>query len=123
MPVPARSVIVHPYGTRLAVVARRSPGAGTGTVGGGLGGCGVGCGDGVSWSVDRNSTTLASGAVGDGGSQQFAAGTGGGALNSVAVAVGDSLYFTVGPGAQGDYQCDTTGWTSRSSIRSRAKRP
>lgn len=107
--IPGRTIDVHPFGTRLAVVAWRSPIAGTVAVSGGVVDRDGSCGDGFDWSVDKGSATLAGAAVGNGASQQFAAGTGGSALSSVGVAVGDVLYFTVGPGARGDYQCDSTG--------------
>jgi hypothetical protein len=102
---PSHTILVHPYESRLAVVAWQSPVSGTVKVTGGIIDRHAGCGDGVNWSVDKGGATLASGAVGDGGSQAFS----GAGLSSIAVAPGDFLYFVVGPGAGTEYHCDSTG--------------
>ena len=64
------------------------------------------CGNGVLWSIDLGTRTLASGSLGNGEAQVFAQGQGGGGLGSVSVSKGELLYFVVDP--NGDVGCDST---------------
>ena len=57
----------------------------------------TGCGDGIVWYVDKNSSNLAWGAFPDGGAEDLRNG-GGDNLVYIPVAQGDFLYFAVGPG-------------------------
>jgi hypothetical protein len=67
------------------------------------------CGDGVDWSVDTGTSSLASGVVPDGGAESFASAEQAANLESVSMAVGDYLYFIVGPGPAHEHSCDSTG--------------
>lgn len=106
---PPGTVLVHPTADRAVAVGWRSPITGRVSISGSLVDRGVGCGDGVAWWIDRGDSTLTSGAFGDGGAQDFSAGSGGaGALVNVEVREGQKLYFMVSPGPNGDYCADNT---------------
>ena len=106
---PAGTVMVHPLPDRAAAVGWRSPINGHVMIEGGVVDASAGCGDGVTWSIDRGAATLTGGTVPNGGSQIFSTGTGGAApLLDISVRKGDQLYFLVGPGPNGDHGCDST---------------
>jgi hypothetical protein len=96
---PAGAVRVHPALHRFAIVGWKSPVTGNVRVTGGVADLQPGGNDGIVWSVDYydGSTTsiLASGSIPDGGGQLFQDGFGAANLVSVAVNVGDQLYFVV----------------------------
>ena len=106
---PAGTVLVHPLPERAAAVGWRSPINGHVMIDGVVSDASTGCGDGVTWSIDRAGGSLTSGTIANGGSQTFSTGTGGAAsLLDVTVRKGDQLYFLVGPGPNGDHGCDST---------------
>ena len=105
---PPRAVLVHPETTELVVVGWRSPIRGTVRVGGGVRDRDDNCGDGIDWSIDRRSTTLASGVIDNGGRQPFAASENASRLRAVRVTRASLLYFVVGPGPNSDFVCDST---------------
>jgi RHS repeat-associated protein len=99
---PAGAVLLHPLLNQLAVVGWRSPLAGTVTI--------VGAfrdldpnnyvdSNGIDWSIDRGATPLAQGAYANGGAQTFSL--------TATVAVGETLYFTVGPQGGNHYNDST----------------
>ncbi len=104
---PPGVINVHPGPTLLVIVGWRSPTSGPVSISGGVSSLRAGCGDGILWSVDRGSTTLASGSIVSGGQQDFATGVNGAALAQVSVQQGDFLYFIVDPKAT--HYCDSTG--------------
>ncbi|MBI5365310.1 MAG: hypothetical protein HZA53_19185 [Planctomycetes bacterium] len=111
---PAGVVNVHPLSDQLVIVGWRSPYTGRVSIIGGVQDLDNTCAsspDGIAWSIDRydgvTNTTLASGAIPDGGAQDFRAGVGGASLVSLAVAEGDFLYFIVDP--MSEFACDSTG--------------
>ena len=101
------TMILHPAPSQMSIIGWKSHLNGYVSVTGGLNDIHRGCGDGVSWFVEKNSTNLASGTIPDGGSQAFSAGTGGAALNTVAVNINDMLYVMIAP--NGNISCDSTG--------------
>jgi hypothetical protein len=111
--VPDGTIFTHPLQTVAGVVGWKSPISGNVAVTGGVSDDDARCGDGIRWSVDvgttTTSTTLASGAFGNGGSQLFSAGTGGSSLGSVTVSKGSLIYFIVESGAASNFFCDLTG--------------
>lgn len=113
---PPGAVVAHPSISRLAVVEWKSPFTGAVSISGAVADAesGAFCGDGIGWTIDKgpgdrsSKTTLASGSFGDGGSQQFDQGSGGGSLSSVAVQQGENLYFVIDPGSFLNEDCDST---------------
>jgi hypothetical protein len=101
LPVSA-SVFVHPGISGLVIIGWKSPFTGLVNVSGlffsDLDPTGF---NGVVWSVDRGSQTLASGTIANGGPAQTFS------LTNVAVKAGQVLYFIVDP--NGDYTSDSTG--------------
>jgi hypothetical protein len=116
--IPANSIDVHPgsgvdstHGSYF-VLGWRSPITGSINVAGGVTDNDPHCGDGIKWSVDvfknQSNTILNDGSYTNGGSQQFAQGSGGaGSMTNVPVSSGDTLYFVIDPNV--DYFCDSTG--------------
>jgi hypothetical protein len=104
---PAGVVSMHPTPTQLVIVGWQSPIHGTVSITGGVTDLDGHCGNGIIWTIDRGSTTLASGSYPDGGQQSFAAGVGGADLSELTVQTGEMLYFIVDP--NGEYGCDSTG--------------
>lgn len=104
--IPANSIDVHPAPAEMALIAWTSLINGYISIAGSVSDNSLGCGDGILWYIDKNSTTVASGSFLNGGSQSFASGSGGADLNSVAVTNGDVIYLAVHP--NGDYYCDDT---------------
>jgi RHS repeat-associated protein len=100
---------VHPW-TPAVVVGWTSPFTGTVHVEGAVTHLDQVCGDGVRWNVLSGSTKLASGQVTFGAlaGQFLSEGTGGSSLNQISVTTGQSLYFVVDAGAQGNFSCDST---------------
>lgn len=105
---PAHTILMHPGNGELAVAAWRSPISGSVSISGGAQDIDAMCGNGVSWSIDKGATTIASGSFGNGGRQFFQDGQGGAGLASVNVAVGDTIYLTIDPNTS-DLYCDSTG--------------
>ena len=108
--LPPRSVSVHPSPTKTAVIAWRSPIAGTVAVEGALADTDPNCGDGVAWSIavgrGPSARPLASGDLANGGRQELRAGLGGERLARVEVRPGDVVRLAVAP--KGSHSCDTT---------------
>jgi hypothetical protein len=95
-------VWIHSGVNGLGLIGWKSPISGLVNVTGFFSDLDPQCGNGVIWSVDKGSQTLASGTIANGGpSQSFN-------LVAVPVVVGQVLYFTVDPN-NGDYACDSTG--------------
>lgn len=97
---PARSLVLNASETQLAVVAWKSPLAGTINVRGSFEQFLGFCGNGIHWSVDKGADTLASGDIGAGGGLRTFH------LSDIKVVKGESLYFTVD--SLGDRYCDET---------------
>jgi hypothetical protein len=57
--MPPRSVFLHPDTDHMAIVAFASPVSGMLDIGGGVADIDPTCGDGISWSVDHGTTTIA----------------------------------------------------------------
>lgn len=106
---PAGSVLAHPSPDRLAVVGWRSPITGRVQISGGVIDRHSTCGDGIDWSIDRGNSTVVSGVIPNGAAQTFSSASGGAGLESLRVTAGETLYFTVGPGPNGEHTCDSTG--------------
>ncbi|MDQ4145490.1 MAG: hypothetical protein M3198_17465, partial [Actinomycetota bacterium] len=110
--VPAYTAFLHPHPARLTVVGWRSPFTGTVAVSGYVADRDPNGGDGVFWTVDKGSTTLASGDLSNGGAlQPLASGTGGSSLQGIAVSTGDYLYLTINPKTGYDYDLTGVGFT------------
>lgn len=90
---------VHPDGSQDAIIRWKSPVTGSVAVTGSVGVPSPGS-NGITWSIDKGSSIVASGSIGPDSSQLFSAGTGGASLTSVAVTAGDSLYLVVGDNDQ-----------------------
>lgn len=101
----------HPLNNTHTIVGWRSPINGTVMVEGGVNDLDNSCGDGISWFIDHGdgltNTTLASGSIPEGGSQNFSNGVNGASLASILVKQGDFLYFIGDP--SGNLYCDSTG--------------
>jgi hypothetical protein len=97
---PPRVVRVNPYTSQAAIVGWTSPVSGTFQVTLGLADMDPSCGNGITWSIDFGSSTIASGGLGNGQSSQ----TG----TVVSVVPGDTLYFTVDAGLSRNDRCDST---------------
>jgi hypothetical protein len=102
---PPETIALHPAPSRMPIIGWRSPLTGYVTVTGTVIDAHQGCGDGVSWYIDRNATNLASGSINN-NSQAFSSGSGGAGLNVVSVNIGDILYLIIHP--NGSIDCDTT---------------
>lgn len=109
--IPPHTIDVHPGPSQLAIMAWHSPVTGYVSITGGVsdnnpytGPCNYQ--DGIVWYIDKNTSNLAYGGYPNTGSQNFANGTGGAGLNTVAVNVGDVIYLAIGPDA--NYYCDDT---------------
>lgn len=102
--VPYNTIDVHPAPDQMAIIAWHSPVNGYVSIAGGVSDNNPGCGDGILWYIDKNSTNLASGGYPNGGAQTFASGTGSANLDVVAVNTGDVVYLGIHP--SGDHTCD-----------------
>lgn len=100
-PFPPRSVFVHPSISGLAIIGWKSPFTGMVNVSGFFSDLDPTGFNGVIWSVDLGSQTLATGIIANGGPAQTFS------LNDVFVKSGQVLYFIVDP--DGDYTSDATG--------------
>ena len=121
--LPRGAVGVHPLTSRAVVLAWTSPVNGVVNVSGAVTD-GDPTGDGIDWHVLRAPTgpcgapgsacsrgadlTNLTGGVLPSGAQQFSAGSPANALNGLSVATGNTIYFVVGPGPEGDYFSDST---------------
>ncbi|RPJ26712.1 MAG: hypothetical protein EHM33_10590 [Chloroflexi bacterium] len=103
---PANAIAVHPGPSHFAIMAWQSPLNGHVSITGGVSDFNASCGDGIRWYLDKNTTNLASGGFGNGGTQPFGLGNGSPTLSSVAVNSGDVIYLAIHPG--GNYGCDST---------------
>jgi hypothetical protein len=99
LPVPPRSLFIHPGMTRLGIVGWKSPVNGSVSIVGSFKDLDSNCGNGVLWSIDNGSNTLRSGDLSNGGAERFSF--------SSPVKKNQVLYFIVDP-KDGDYFCDTT---------------
>ena len=101
IPLPPRSVWMHPGMTGLGIVGWKSPITGLVNIAGFFSDLDPNCGNGVIWSVDKGSLTLTAGTIANGGPAQTFG------LTGISVVAGQVLYFVVDP--NGDYHCDSTG--------------
>lgn len=99
--------LLHPAPNQLAIIAWESKYNGFISISGGVSDPFAGFTNGIGWQVQKNSTTLASGYIGDTASQLFVDGTGGSSLNVLQVSVGDILYFSIDP-VNNHYYGDST---------------
>ena len=102
---PAHTVRVHPADDPV-IVGWKSPISGQVRISGLVRDMDAHCGNGVLWSIDLGTRTLASGSLGNGQAQGFAQGRGGTRLQSVSVSKGEVLVFIVDP--NGEIGCDST---------------
>jgi hypothetical protein len=100
-PFPPRSVFVHPSSSGLAIIGWRSPFTGSVNVSGFFSDLDPTGFNGVIWSVDLGSQTLATGTIANGGPAQTFS------LMNVSVKAGQVMYFIVDP--DGDISSDATG--------------
>jgi hypothetical protein len=98
--IPAHAVFMHPAPANLAVVAWKSPVFANVSVTGSFTDIDPACDNGILWFIEKGGQRLASGAVPNGGAQNFS-------LPSVGVSPGQVLYFLVDAN-HGDYACDET---------------
>ena len=96
--VPPHTVFVNPATGTMAIVGWHSPIDGPVSITGSATDVDNRSIGGILWFIDRGSTSLASGAVPEGGRQDFRDGTGGSALSRVEVHKGEYLYFIVHEG-------------------------
>ena len=109
---PSQEILIQPHPNKVVIVGWQSPIEGAVTVSGELRDLHTSCGDGILWFIShfdgQTSTTVASGAVINGGSQAFQTGFGGRSLAGLEVGRGDFLYLVIDPIQQG-VSCDSTG--------------
>jgi hypothetical protein len=97
-----QAVFLIPDASHLAVVAWQSPVTSNISISAGMAALAdPACGDGTAYTIDRGATTLTQGTLPTGGSRQLSA-------IRTHVNAGQTVYFTVGPGAAGNADCDTT---------------
>jgi hypothetical protein len=109
--LPPRCVSVHPTPTGAVAVGWKSPISGKMRIEGRVSdGDGV-CGNGIDWTTSQERAVgrrdLASGSIGNGGSQNLVEGTGAQNLKTVDITAGDVVYLTILP-KNNDNACDTT---------------
>ena len=100
--IPSGAVFVHPSASNMAIVAWTSPISAVVTISGGVIDLDSTCGDGIGWSVDQETTSLASGTIPSGGNASFPPSL------TASVSPGTRIFFLVGSGPNGDQNCDTT---------------
>ena len=91
---------LHPANDGLAVLGWAAPFTGTAQVAGVAGDSDTRCGNGVSWSLNRERQVLAGGRIENGGLSQPVL------APDLAVAAGETLYLVVDP--IGEFSCDST---------------
>ena len=111
--IPNGVMFAHPGPDDLVVLSWLAPSAAVVSIRFSFADLHRGCGDGITWYVERNSaaTTLASGFFGDGDPT----GSGPQTLSDIVVAAGERINFIVDPIRDpvfGDYGCDTTQLTA-----------
>lgn len=113
---PSKSITVHPWGTKgLIIIGWRSPIDGFVSISGFVNDLdSFRGGDGISWFIDKENQTLASGYFEDGGDQPFLDGAGYENLKNVGIIQDEFIYFIVHPNANDLY--DTT-WVDIQLIR------
>jgi len=99
--IPASAAFLSPDASHLAVAAFKSPRTTNLAIQTGMADLDASCGDGVSYSIDKGTTVLASGTLTNGGSKVLP-------LTQTHVNAGDTIYFIIGPGASGNADCDAT---------------
>ncbi len=108
--LPAQSVAIHPSPRGGVAAGWKSPVTVTVDIKGRVQDADPNCGDGIEWKIEvrrgASTTELASGAIPNGGAQNFAEGKGADKLQSVKISAGDSLNLIVLP--KGEYSCDAT---------------
>lgn len=100
--LPPHQAFAHPGSANLMMFAWESPIAGTVTIEGGFTDADCAGGNGVAWFVDKGATDLASGVIGNCGSQSIPSGL------TASVTVGDYLFFIVDPNGATLNQFDMT---------------
>jgi hypothetical protein len=93
-------VELHPAPAKLTVIAWESPINGYISISGGIYDDDGGCGDGIAWDIELNTTNLVGDFISNGGSQTFSG------LSAISVSDGDMLYVIINP--NGNISCDTT---------------
>jgi hypothetical protein len=108
--MPARSVAIHPSPNGGVAAAWKSPITGTIEIKGRVVDADPNCGDGIEWKLElqgeRGTTEIASGAIPNGGKQDFSEGKSAQNLKDVKISAGETLSLIVLPKAE--YSCDTT---------------
>jgi hypothetical protein len=104
--MPPRTVAIHPSPTAGVAAGWKSPITGTIAIKGRVADADPNCGDGIEWKLQRGTTELASGAIPNGGAQDFSEGKGASNLKSVKINAGEMLSLVVLKKAE--YSCDTT---------------
>jgi hypothetical protein len=97
---PAAVVRMHPFPDQLSIIGWRSPINGKVTIRGTVTDLDSLCGNGVAWSIDSGSHSLAQGVLPNGNFQAFE-------LPDINVTQGSFIYFIIDP--NGDHFCDSTG--------------
>ena len=122
--LPELSVGVHPSPSGGVGAGWRSPVAGNFSIKGRVADADPNCGDGIAWELElRNAAgrkLLCSGAIPNGGAQNFSEGTNANNLTSISVNEGDEVNLIVLPKAE--YSCDTTVIELELAERDGAKR-
>ncbi len=108
--LPALTVGVHPSPSGGVGAGWKSPATGTFAIKGRVADADPNCGDGIEWQIElRNASgrkLLCSGAIPNGGEQNFKEGVGASNLASVSISAGDEVNLIVLPKAE--YSCDST---------------
>ena len=108
--MPPHTVGIHPSPKAGVAAGWKSPITGTIEIKGRVADADPNCGDGIAWNIEvkreGGTTELASGAIPNGGAQDFSAGMGASNLTSVKINAGELLSLVVLPKA--DYSCDAT---------------
>jgi len=97
--LPVATAFVHPAPSSAAVVAWKSPVSGRVQIEVNLADIDAMCGDGQNWFVQKGSTLLGSGSIGNAGAAHWL-------KSGLSITAGEFLYIGVGPA--GEYSCDTT---------------
>jgi mono/diheme cytochrome c family protein len=108
--MPAHSLAIHPSPKAGVAVGWKSPITGIVRLKGKVADADPSCGDGIEWTIKLKKsggvTSLANGAIANGGMQPFSEGKGAEKLMAVNVQPGEMIEVAVLP--KGEYSCDTT---------------
>lgn len=101
-----KSIIVHTDNSKLVIIGWKSPISGKIRIAGNIVDGDPGCGDGINWFIDKDSSELAASTIDNGGGQDITRGFGGSSLSAVDIIQGEFIYFIFHP--RGGDNCDTT---------------